>query len=403
MGPRGRDLEDAGAQRRLRRARERRARSIRRRRGGALGAAAAVAAILGAALGAGAGEEPAPTPEARIPEQCAGSDRAAMRRLAGQRLMVRTDGIPDAPLLARARRATIAGVIVFPAEGAERAEIRSGLERLQEAAAKAGPPLLVATDQEGGPVKRFAEAPPLRAPIELGEFGDAADARLEGRATGNFLRGTGINTDLAPVLDVPGQEDSVMSLRAFGSDAATVSRLGLAFAAGLSSEGVLAAAKHFPGLGRSLLNTDFASSEISAARRDLREDLRPFRAAVEASIPLIMVGLASYPQLGAPGPAALEPAIATELLRARLGFEGVSISDDLQAEAVSAATGGPAAARRAAAAGIDLLLFARTPAPEIHAALVSALERGGLELEAARESCVRVVGLREELAATEQE
>ncbi|MGI9020705.1 MAG: glycoside hydrolase family 3 N-terminal domain-containing protein [Solirubrobacterales bacterium] len=360
---------------------------------------AALAALAGALVGAGAGEERPPTSsQAAIPEACQGAGGEAWGRLAGQRIVVRTDGTPDSALLRRARSGQIAGVIVFPAVGVEQPRIEEGIKGLQRAAKAGGhPPLVVATDQEGGPVKRFPADPPLRSPYSLGETGDPADARLEGAATGNFLRGLGINTDLAPVLDVPASAEAVISLRAFGTDAERVSALGLAFADGLAQERVLATAKHFPGLGQSVLNTDFSPSEIEASRGDLREDLAPFRDAIAREVPLIMVGNASYPALGADGPAALQAAIAQRLLRERLGFEGVSISDDLQAGALEAAYDSVEAAERAARAGVDLLLFAGDSAPDVYERLSRALDRGTLDAAAARESCVRVVELRESL------
>ena len=372
---------------------------MRRRRLGALAVLAGLAAIVGAVLGAG-GDEPAITAEASIPEQCEGSDGAAWRSLAGQRLMVRTDGTPDKKLLARVRAGEIAGVIVFPGEGVDSAAAEAGNRKLQAAAAKGGqPPLLVATDQEGGLVKRFPEDPPLRSPYDLGRQGDADDSRLEGQATGTFLRGIGINTDLAPVLDVPATPDAVIAFRSFGDSPEEVARLGMAFAGGLEQERVLATAKHFPGLGRTTLNTDFSPSQIDGGRRELRDDLMPFREAIAGEIPLIMLANASYPGLGGKDPATLDRAIATGLLRDDLGYAGVSITDDLQAGAISTTLEAPDAAQTAARAGVDLLLFAGTSAPEVHQKLTRALALGKLDTEAARESCVRVVELRESLEA----
>ena len=382
----------------LRRARRRRARETRRRRLGALGVVAGLAAIAGAITGAG-GDDGAPAPAGTtLPAPCLGSGGEAFRRLAGQRLVVRTDGTPDGALLRRARRGEIAGVIVFPGEGLTEERIRTGLRKLQRAAASGGqPPLVIATDQEGGPVARFPEGPPLRAPLDLGRSGDVADSRLEGQATGNFLRKLGINTDLAPVLDVPASPDAAISLRAFGRNANDVARLGLAFASGLGQERVLATAKHFPGLGRSQLNTDFSPSRIDASRRELRDDLRPFRAAIADGIPLVMIANAAYPALGSDGPAALSRGVVTGLLRERLGFGGVAISDDLEAGAISASLDAPEAGEQAAAAGVDLLLFATTAAPRVHERLARALALERLSLESARESCARVVALRQGL------
>jgi beta-N-acetylhexosaminidase len=349
-------------------------------------------------VGAGAGEEqPAPA-EASLPPQCRGSGKAAVRSIAGQRLIVRTDAAPDGKLLDRARAGEIAGVIVFPGLSQDEADVKAGVKELQAAAAKGHqPPLIVATDQEGGEVKRFALAPPQRSPFQLADLGDAGDARLEGKATGAFLDGVGINTDLAPVLDVNAVPGSIIQYRAFGSDPRQVSELGLAFAAGLAKNGVLATAKHFPGLGRSTLNTDYAPSEVNASRRVLMRDLEPFRGAIAQGIPLVMVGLASYPALGGSEPAALDPRIAEDLLRGRLRFKGVTITDDLQAGAVAATYDSSDAAVAAAEAGNDLLLFAQDSAPDALGALEKAITKARIDIAAARRSCVRVVALRESL------
>ena len=389
---------EAGQRSRLRREQRRRARRVRHRRLAALAGVAAVAAVLGAIVGARGGDGTAP-PAASLPPQCDGSNGAAWRSLAGQRLVVRTDGTPDEALLRRARAGEIAGVIVFPGEGVAEQAIEAGMRDLQRAAAAGDqPPLIVATDQEGGLVKRFPAAPPLRSPYDIGRNGDAGDARLEGQATGSFLSGIGINTDLAPVLDVPSTPDAVIAFRSFGDEPEEVARLGTAFAGGLAQERVLATAKHFPGLGRSPLDTDLSPSEVSGSRRELRDDLFPVRAAIAKGIPMVMLASAKYPGLGADGPAAFEPAIAQRLLRGELGFEGVSITDDLQAGAITGELDSVEAAERAAAAGVDLLLFAGTSAPEVHGRLTRALALGRLDAGVARDSCARVVALREAVA-----
>jgi beta-N-acetylhexosaminidase len=252
------------------------------------------------------------------------------------------------------------------------------------------------TDQEGGGVKRFPMAPPQRSPVQLGEDGSPGDARLEGQATGNFLAGLGIDVDLAPVLDVARTKSSAVVLRTFGSDEQRVSRLGLAFADGLADEGVIAVPKHFPGLGPATVSTDVAPVTIDARARALRRDLAPFSEAVSRGAEMIMVGLAVYPRYGAEAPAALSPEIVTELLRDRLGFEGVAITDDLEAPALEGVGIGEAqAAVDAAAAGADLLLFALGGGQEALPAVTRAMRRGELDLPAQLSSCARIVALKE--------
>jgi beta-N-acetylhexosaminidase len=356
---------------------------------------------LGALAGGGGEDEPA-SAEAQLPPQCVGNSPAALRRIAAGKLMVRWDGARDPALERRVRRGQAGSVILFPATDplsgqVDVRSVRASIERLQRLAIRAGQPrLLVATDQEGGIVKRFPDGPPNRAPSELAAGGRPAAARSEGRATGRYLRSVGVNVDLAPVLDLAGP-GSVIASRSFGPDPQSVARLGLAFAAGLHDEGVAATAKHFPGLGRSTLNTDTAPSAIDATREELSVDLQPFQAAAQSGIDLIMVGLASYPAYGVRGPAALSERVIDGLLRQRLGYGGVVITDDLDAGAVSASPG--RAAVDAAAAGADILLFALDRDPPVLDALTHAIRTGEIRPAALRASCARLIALRESLGA----
>jgi beta-N-acetylhexosaminidase len=246
-------------------------------------------------------------------------------------------------------------------------------------------------------VKRFPTLPPLTSPVELAAAGEAA-ATAEGRDTGRALRRIGINADLAPVLDVPGVSGAFMADRSFGSEPATVAAAGVGFAGGLQDAGVAATAKHFPGLGRATANTDLGPSVVGGSRAELAPDLEPFRAAVDAGVSLVMTSNATYPALDEERPASLSPGV-TRLLRDRLGFEGVVITDDLFAGAISGAGYGTGdAAVAAAQAGADLLLFARLPAPEALPALTAAIRRGSLDRQALLDACVRNLALRESLA-----
>ena len=121
---------------------------------------------------------------------------------------------------------------------------------LQQAAKAGGnPPLLIATDQEGGPVRRFPQGPPFDSAATMGRNDTAADVTAIGRATGTYLRSAGVDVDLAPVLDVTSSPSSFLGTRAFGMSVAVVTRAGPAFAQGVQQARVAATGKHFPGLG----------------------------------------------------------------------------------------------------------------------------------------------------------
>jgi beta-N-acetylhexosaminidase len=194
----------------------------------------------------------------------------------------------------------------------------------------------VVVDQEGGKVRTFSGLPPRTSARAMRTKAAAYEA---GAATGRALRSAGVGVDLAPVLDLP---DGPLGARHFPSPF-----IGVAFARGLASADVGACAKHFPGLGPLRYSTD----ERPYVKGNLRDaDIAPYRSAVEADAPCVMVGHGVYPQIG-PRRAVLEPR-TYELLRS-LGFHGVAMTDSLDVVRGHAEEWAVAAAL----AGADLLLF----------------------------------------------
>jgi len=363
--------------------------------------AASVLLALVAAVAAACGSRdarPAGTPPAR-----ATTSELTLRQLVGQRVVVPFAGrtIPEA-LTARIRRGEAAGVIFFARNIGSRAQVRALARRLQAIpqpkALRA--PLLLMVDQEGGPVKRLPGAPRRSAP-QMAATGDPGVAAAEGRATAAKLRRAGMNVDLAPVLDTPRPGSALQAEgRGFGSRASRVAAFGTRFARGLQAGGVAATAKHFPGFGAARVNTDDAPARIGVSRSELRRvDERPFRAAIEGGVRLVMLSSAVYPALDE-RPAVLSRRVVTRELRRRLGFDGVTISDDLQTPAFAAYGGAEGAAVRAARAGVDLLLFAQTldGAAAAADAVRDAAERGRLSRAELRASAERVLALRRSLA-----
>ena len=338
------------------------------------------------------------SPVAATPEECVGDSPGALRVALGRHLIVRMESEATPALRRQARRGEIGGVILFPDPSADPATVGKEVADLQEAAAEAGEAsLLVAIDQEGGEVKRLPGLPPELAPPEMAERGPET-ARGQGLATGRALAGLGANVDLAPVLDIPASPDSFIASRSLGSTASDVAENGAAFAGGLAEGDVAATGKHFPGLGRSAVNTDLEPSEVDASRAELRADLEPFERAIDAGMPLVMLANAAYPALGSDAPAFASPKVSIDLLRDELGFAGVTITDDLDAGAVRAEFDRASAARAAVAGGSDLLLFAQTGQPDVLDGLVRDAERGRFDASQLEESCARVSSLRESLA-----
>lgn len=257
---------------------------------------------------------------------------------------------PSPTLLARIREGRVGGILLY-ARNLSADGTAALAATLQKTAADAGrPPLLVAVDQEGGEVKRLAGAPSL-APNQMES---PLIARAQGLATARNLDANGINVDFAPVLDV--DHGGFIAPRTFAASAAAVSRTGVAFAQGLALGGVAATVKHFPGLGYAQTTTDGGPVTVSATAAELDADLAPFKTAITAKVPLVMVSTAVYPALGNTIPAATSRVIVQELLRGKLGYRGAVITDSLDTPGVAPFYDPGRAAVQAIAAGADLAL-----------------------------------------------
>ncbi len=367
-----------------------------RSRAGLVLAAAAAIGIASWSLDVGA----EPGEDASWPESVSAAPAdLTPRQLAGQRIVCGFDG-KQAPsgLTAAIRAGEIGGVILFSDNISSRAQVASLNSQIQgtERPASLRAPLIISVDQEGGQVKR-APGPPKFSAAQMGERG-AKVARGQGAATGASLKAMGFNVDLAPVLDVARPRGFIADQRrGFSSKPGRVSAAGVAFARGLQSAGVAATAKHFPGLGSTAANTDLRPARIGLKSRALRRiDEAPYRAFSAAGGKLVMVSSARYPALGAGKvPASQSRAVTTAELRERLGFQGVTISDSLEAPGATAGAGPAKVALRAAAAGTDLLLYVHCDAgAKAAGVLANALEAGALDRAAFEASVDRILALR---------
>ncbi len=240
--------------------------------------------------------------------------------------------------------------------------------------------LFVATDQEGGLVQRLRGPGFTRIPSAVQQGRLAAPALHADWVTwGRQLARAGVNLNLAPVLDTvptdsPGNPPIGDLDREYGHTPAQVSRSGAAVAHGLADAGVDATAKHFPGLGRVSQNTDTTVGVVDSVTTSDDAYLRPFRTAIAQGVPFVMMSTAVYARIDPSFPAAFSATIVTGLLRNRLGFRGVVISDDLgQARQVSGFTPGQRAVDFVEAGGdIVLTVSPGTVAPMIAALLQQA-------------------------------
>jgi beta-N-acetylhexosaminidase len=336
--------------------------------------------------------ERAPTPVlARAP---------TLEQLIGQKLVVSMDGrAPSASLLRRARRGRIGGVLIHGFNFDTAADLRRISSRLQAAAAAGGQPkLLIAVDQEGGAVKTVPWIPPTLSPPEMGDLGSGETARTQGRRTGRALRDLGLNTDFAPVADVPASTSSFMYRqgRTWSFSARRTMRLANAFALGLGDRHAMPSLKHFPGLGFATRNTDDAVVRIAATASQLAPGLRPYRRAVANDLPLIMLSNAVYDAYDRSNAAGWSRAIGNTLLRRELGFRGATITDSLDGAAHARGISTNPLAIRAAKAGTDLILLTGSEAASrsAHTSLVQAAQGGRIPRARLVASYARILTLK---------
>ncbi len=329
-------------------------------------------------------------------------------QLAGQRVIYSYPGLTvPAALLQAITAGQAAGVIFFGGNISSLAQIASVVEQLV-AAQQASPvaaPLLLMTDQEGGEVRRLPGAPVMSQKQVGTSAHPASAARAAGTGAAQNLAGVGMNVNLAPVLDVYYQAGNFIDQfqRSYSSQASVVTECGQAFITAQQQAGVAATAKHFPGLGSAATSqdTDAGPVTLDVSLSGLRgRDEVPYPAAIAAGVRLVMASWAIYPALDATHPAGLSTAWVQGELRGRLGFGGVTITDAIEAGALTAFGSYGQRAVLAAQAGMDLLLCSAQDPGEgqsVTSALASALESGQLGSTSFNAAVSRVTALRTSL------
>jgi beta-N-acetylhexosaminidase len=325
-----------------------------------------------------------------------------MREDLGQLMMIGVAG----PGLTREERRFLrevrpAGVIYFK----RNIETPGRLRALSESIARelAGSPPLLGIDQEGGRVERLGD-PFTSFPGNdfLGRYAEARGrtdlAAAQARATASELASVGINYNFTPVADVDSNpRNPIIGSRSFGSDPKLVAKLVCATVRAYRASRVVCCAKHFPGHGDTSADSHKVLPVVRASRSTLsRRELPPFAAAIRAGVPTIMTAHVIYPALDPKRPATLSPAILGGLLRRRLGFKGVVVSDDLEMNAIAAHGEVHEAGTEAIGAGVDLLLVCKSleRSREVYRGLVRAFEAGGALRSRMEESLDRIAKLK---------
>ncbi len=297
------------------------------------------------------------------------------------------------------------GVILFERNIDNPAQVADLINEVQ-ANRRGEAPLLVAVDQEGGPVSRLKEPVTQFPALEvLGRTDDEVLAERLGTVLAHELRRIGFNLNLAPVMDVNSNPDNpVIGSRALSSDPYQVAKLGVAIIRGMQSHGLLACAKHFPGHGDTSVDSHLELPVLKHDMERLRSvELVPFEAAVHAGVATIMTAHVCQEALDPGIPATLSVKTVEGLLRRQMGYRGVVISDDLEMKAVLDHFGIEEAVRRALTAGVDLFLVCHDVERQEQAleALVRASESSSTLRNRLLESAARVARLREGLGTCE--
>lgn len=295
------------------------------------------------------------------------------------------------------RECNLGGVILFARNIDNPFQLAQLCQGLQETAMSCHrAPLFLAVDQEGGRVAR------LREPFTTfpGNSAIGSDEQPVKRAaefgliTAGEMGLVGLNMNMAPVVDVAmGELERHLAGRSFGEDPKEVALLGSAVVKSLQENGVMAVAKHFPGLGRATVDPHFHLPVIDVAREEMEEiHLAPFRAVIEEGVSAIMTSHAMYPGLDPDRPATLSPLILTGLLRERMGFDGLLITDDLEMGAIAEERPVVEGAVMAFSAGADILLICKDQnnVSESIRFMRSELARGGVRPESLARSLERI-------------
>jgi len=321
----------------------------------------------------------------------------------GQTLVVGFAGATVSPEVAELiRDGHVGGIILFARNARDAEQVRDLTGELQAVARAAGHryPLLITIDEENGVVRRLgAGTTVFPGNMALGAAGYDELTWEVARATGRELRALGVTMNLAPVVDVNNNPaNPVIGVRSFGEDPAEVARLGAAAVRGYRDAGMRTSLKHFPGHGDTAVDSHLALPMIDHDLERLeRVELEPFRAGIAAGAEGVTVAHIAFPRLAPDGlPGTVAPAIVRGLLRERLGFEGVILSDCMEMDAVAETLGVEQAAVLALRAGIDLVFISHRHDRQWAGigALHSAVAEGTLEEETVRQAAERVLRLK---------
>lgn len=314
----------------------------------------------------------------------------------------------------------IGSVILFSQNFVNPEQTKKFIDDLQKVAKDAGnPSLIIAVDQEGGRVERFAFG---REKLKNNaEIKTAQEAFIKGETIGKELQEFGINCNFAPVVDVNSNpKNPVINVRSFGNNAQIVSEFGKSFMEGLHSQNIMATAKHFPGHGDTSVDSHFGLPTVYKTLEELEKmELKPFQVMIDSDVDMIMTAHIELPKVEKTTviskkdgkeiflPATLSRTILTDLLRTKMGFSGVIVTDAMDMKAISENFGEAQASKMAIAAGADLIcmpVILRSKADvskldEVFETLRNSVKSGEISENQLNESAKRILRLKEKYCA----
>jgi beta-N-acetylhexosaminidase len=302
------------------------------------------------------------------------------------------------PVFGQLRAHPLGGVVIGRANYLNPEQLRLLAGEVSAVAAQTGndPPFVLAP-QEGGEFRVFGDLPPATAAADLAS---AAEAGAESAAAADALVAAGLNGVLGPVLDVGPDDGGSVGARAFSDEPPRVAEYGKAVVGAYRSRRMLSAPEHFPGVGTASQASEQGPAQVGLTLDQLRRrDLVPFRAAVRAGAPAVVIGNATFVTDDFLVPGSLSRAVATGLLRGQLGFRGVAISGDLTEPAITSTTPVTRAAVLALRAGCDMVHIAGSPAvqAQVYAAVLRAVRKGTIPRARLNEAVTRILTVKREL------
>jgi beta-N-acetylhexosaminidase len=311
----------------------------------------------------------------------------------GQMMIVGVDGTSmDKNALVLLQQYHVGGIILFDPNMQSRTQVQQLLSQLQANADDKGLPLFLGVDQEGGLVTRMKQSM-YTAPsaAQLAATGDSQQIYEAARKTALDIKSVGFNLDFAPVLDI-----NQTKQRSYGKTAAEVIQNAAVAAQAYQDAGIIFSFKHFPGIGKAVLDTHVGASTVPVSKEIImKEDFLPFKELIKR-FPndqfMVMIGHLKFKAFN-DTPASVEPQIVTDLLRKDAGFTGIAITDDMGMGALMEGYTSAQAGVKAVQAGQDILLvcFGQKSKQQVHDAVLAAVQDGRIPQSRIDQAATRVV------------